>query len=84
MPRDDFLKEIWQPLYGSLSLFTLDQLGFMFMILACGAFLDSAVVPHNSEADKFYQLARATMAVKSYPPSIVDVRIQVRTCPQLG
>ena len=78
MPRDHFLKEVWQPLYESLWPVTLDQLGFMFMILACGALVGSAMEAENSEADKFYQLGRAAMAVRSSPPSIIGIRMEVR------
>ena len=53
----------------------LDQLALMFIVLACGATAESV---QNPEADKFYQLARCTMAIKPVgPPSITDVQIYV-------
>ena len=75
VPRDHFLTQIWFPLYESFLPLSLDQLALMFVILACGASVDSS---RNPEADKYYQLARCIMTIKpSGPPSVIDVQIYV-------
>ena len=80
LPREQFLKQTWEPLYEYFAPVALDHLALIFIVLACGALVDASRESQDPETDRFYQLARGIMAVSPAlnPPTILDVQIQVR------
>ncbi|KAF6762713.1 fungal-specific transcription factor domain-containing protein [Ephemerocybe angulata] len=73
--RDEIMEELLAPIYKALrerqasgtpvTWFSPHKLAVVYLIFALGALVDLTLEPHNKEAESYYNLSRASLALRS-------------------